>query len=703
MKLEFQEITIKNFLSFGNVPQTIKLNDKQYQVVIGQNKDKSDSDNDRNGVGKSSIAESIHYALFGQSIGNKTKLGTLVNNINKKNMVVSLKFKRDDVQYEITRGRLPNILKLIKNNVEVMSDESQGDSRETQKEIESILGMNEDVYNQIICLTCKVPTFLEQATANQKMIIEKILGIDLISKKIDSLKLLIKETKNDFNNESFRIGTLKSQNENLQNSINQSETNLALMRDKWKQDVNNQIQEIFNKINILKEIDFDAELHNIELYNDYLAQKENNDKNKKLKESIDNTINRSQLNIDRYQHRMMELQSIDFQSEKEKFAYNESLQPAMLQYAQEENHINELKKNKEQNLEYNFMRIGNEIKKKESELANIKEDVCPTCGQPMKVEEVNKIKASKQMEIDELRKEYHKIDLEILEVIHIIDSFQPKTFELKTTKYNSMYDLIRDENELKTLSDQIQNEMNIISQNQEMLKSINFVELGEMPKCKYINIETLMQDKALLSSLQEKLNELVESKTHNHFEQQEMMIDEMKKNIHIIDESRLYQLQDEMLSQDMLLKLLNNPSSFIRKAILDKSLLYLNERISKYLSLLGSTLMVKFNNDMTIDITSMGLEYGYVSSGEMGRISSALTLAFRDAWESLNNCHINSFFIDEVIDREGLDTSGVELLVDVLKSIKDKNIMIVTHNELLINQSPNIMKIIKENSFSRIE
>lgn len=113
--------------------------------------------------------------------------------------------------------------------------------------------------------------------------------------------------------------------------------------------------------------------------------------------------------------------------------------------------------------------------------------------------------------------------------------------------------------------------------------------------------------------------------------------------------------------------------------------------------------MVKFNNDMTIDITSMGLEYGYVSSGEMGRISSALTLAFRDAWESLNNCHINSFFIDEVIDREGLDTSGVELLVDVLKSIKDKNIMLVTHNELLINQSPNIMKIIKENSFSRIE
>ena len=52
MSLIFKEITIKNFLSFGNCPQTIILNDKNYQIITGHNKDKGDNEEDKNGVGK---------------------------------------------------------------------------------------------------------------------------------------------------------------------------------------------------------------------------------------------------------------------------------------------------------------------------------------------------------------------------------------------------------------------------------------------------------------------------------------------------------------------------------------------------------------------------------------------------------------------------------------------------------------------------
>ena len=88
MKLVFEEVTIRNFLSFGNVAQTIDLQDKKYQIIIGQNKDKSDSEDDRNGVGKSTIFEAIHYALFGKSIGNKILqcFNLFRNNINTKNL-----------------------------------------------------------------------------------------------------------------------------------------------------------------------------------------------------------------------------------------------------------------------------------------------------------------------------------------------------------------------------------------------------------------------------------------------------------------------------------------------------------------------------------------------------------------------------------------------------------------------------------------
>lgn len=702
MNLEFQEITIRNFLSFGNAPQTLPLNDKKYQVVIGYNRDKSDSASDRNGVGKSTVFEAIHYALFGRSIGNKVTLGNLINNINKKNMVVTLKFKKDDVSYEITRGRSPNVLTLMRNGENVLSDESQGDSRETQAEIERIIGMNEDIYNQIVCLSCKVPVFLDQTTSNQKAIIEKILGIDVISKKIESLKALIKETKNEFNNEQFRVNTIKSQNESLVFSINKQIQDMNDAKQKWLDNINYGIEVTKNGINNLEKIDIEKEMENFKLLENYLTQEGVNFQNQQLKSSLEKKIYDSNININTYQSKISLLSSYDFETEKANFAYNESLQPEMMKYWQEENHIKSLKTFKEQNLDYNFARVSNEIKQKESELENIKEDICPTCGQPMGIEEVNKLKEVKREEIKKLQEELHKIDMEILETNHIIQSFVLKTFEQKPTQHTSMVELLKDESELSMLKEKLSFEMSNKEANEKALNEIVIVDLGIRPQTHYNTLQEIMNHKGMLQSHYTTLKSYEDQLKTNPFEQQEKSIEEMKKNILDVDESNLKKLQDEMILQDTLLKLLNSPSSFVRKTILDKSLEFLNTRIMEYLESLGSLHVIKFNNDMTINITYMGIEYGYVSSGEMGRISTALTLAFRDVWETLNNCQINLLAIDEVIDRIGLDTSGVEMMVSELKSKDNKNIMLVTHNEVLINQAPELLTLIKEHNFTSI-
>lgn len=702
MNLEFQEITIRNFLSFGNAPQTLNLNDKKYQVVIGYNRDKSDSSSDRNGVGKSTIFEAIHYALFGRSIGNKVTLGNLINNINKKNMVVTLKFKKDDVSYEITRGRSPNILTLLRNGENVLSDESQGDSRETQSEIERIIGMNEDIYNQIVCLSCKVPVFLDQTTSNQKAIIEKILGIDIISKKIESLKALIKETKNEFNNEQFKVNTIKSQNEALILSINKQIEDMNIAKEKWLNNINYGIEVTKNGINNLEKIDIEKEMENFKLLEKYLTQEGVNHQNQQLKSSLEKKICDSNNNINTYQSRINFLSTYDFETEKANFAYNESLQPEITKYWQEEHHIQSLKTFKEQNLDYNFMRVSNEIKKKEDELNNIKEDICPTCGQPMGIDEVNKLKEIKKEEIKKLQEELHKIDMEILETNHTIQSFVPKTFEKKPTNYSSMVELLKDESELSMLKEKLALELSNKESNEKMWNEIVIVELGERPQTHYTTLQEIMNHKSMLQSHYTTLQSYEEQLKTNPFEQQEQSIENLKKNILEVDESNLKKLQDDMILQDTLLKLLNSPSSFVRKTILDKSLEFLNNRIMEYLESLGSLHIIKFNNDMTINISYMGVEYGYVSSGEMGRISTALTLAFRDVWETLNNCQINLLAIDEVIDRIGLDTSGVEMMVSELKSKDNKNIMLVTHNEVLINQAPELLTLIKEHNFTNI-
>ena len=117
---------------------------------------------------------------------------------------------------------------------------------------------------------------------------------------------------------------------------------------------------------------------------------------------------------------------------------------------------------------------------------------------------------------------------------------------------------------------------------------------------------------------------------------------------------------------------------------------------------LGSTDIVSFNSDMSMTITRLGLEYGYVSTGEEGRISFALMMAFRDVWESLNNCSINLLTFDEIIDRIGLDTAGVSCAVKAIKEKNDKNVFIVSHNDTLIAQTNDVIKLVKRHGFTNI-
>ena len=161
-------------------------NDKVAQKIVLSGK---------NGLGKTSIFNALHYCLYGKAIGNKVTLPNLVNNINKKNMFVSLTFRKDDTFYRIERGRSPNFVKFFKENDEI-TDETLGDSRDTQDVIEEVIGMGEELFNQTVLLTKNVPIFMDQTTSNQKLIIEKVLGVDIITKKIESLKERIKNILN---------------------------------------------------------------------------------------------------------------------------------------------------------------------------------------------------------------------------------------------------------------------------------------------------------------------------------------------------------------------------------------------------------------------------------------------------------------------------------------------------------------------------
>lgn len=702
MQLVFKKLSLRNFLSFGNNVQEIDLTSGNFRIITGKNLDKSESD-EKNGVGKSSIILSIFFTIYGRSIGGKINLPQLVNNINKKNLETVLIFEKDNIEYRIERGRNPTYLRFYKNGIEFV-DETQGDSRETQKEIERVIGMNENLFCQLVLITGFVPLFYNQPISTQKEIIEQILGVDIISEKINNLKNLIKDTKNDLNNELFKYNTIKKNNESIIQTINKQKENLEKLRNERKLKLETDMSKIVYQLSNLIKIDVDDELDKFKKLSEYNANVEHN---RQLENSLnDLTIKLNVLNdaCTKIEMDIQRLSKINFDEQKDILTYNENIKVEQEKYELERKHNLE-QKNYQIKLETEFKNLTNQQKKWMKELENLQESKCPTCNQVIDKDKADDLKKSLTMHIEKIDDDIHKINVEIMEVIDSISNFQEREFCKKECLYTSLKELIDDElnlsNSYKKLDD-------INQSKKELQKDIDdiksrIINVGEKPITYYHSLEDIMNHKATVEALKSSLLSLKEQEDIDAYKDQDLMIDEMKKNIQELDDSIIKECQKNIEHQELLLKLLSSPSSFIRKTILDKSLEFLNNRITHYLVQNGSSRMVQFNNDMTMTISSFGQEYGYISSGEMGRVELALLFAFIDVWETLNNCQINLLCMDEKLDKLGLDKVGVDLTIETLRSKKEKNILLVTHNDTLLNQCDECLVITKQGNFSTIQ
>jgi len=244
-------------MSVGNQTQAVDFNKEQLTLVLGENLDQGGDDTgSRNGTGKTTIINALSYALYGQALTN-IKRNNLINKTNSKGMLVTLHFEKNGTDYRIERGRSPNVLKFYINNQEQeMLDESQGDSRKTQEDINELLDMSHDMFKHIVALNTYTEPFLSMKQNDQRAIIEQLLGITILSEKAETLKEQIRNTRDAITEETLKIDAITSANKKIEETISNLESKQRAWNAKKQQDV----AKLQQGIDELEHLDIEAEL-----------------------------------------------------------------------------------------------------------------------------------------------------------------------------------------------------------------------------------------------------------------------------------------------------------------------------------------------------------------------------------------------------------------------------------------------------------
>jgi len=249
-RVNFKKIVAKNFLSIGEEPVEINLT-QGLHIITGNNKDKPER---RNAVGKSTVAESIYFAIFGETI-REIKKDLICNNITGGKAHVELDFEiettHETKQYKIIRTLSPTKVFLYENGV----DKTHDTINNTTSYICNLISASPAVFKNCVIMTVNaaIPFMAKNKTEKRKFI-EDVFGFEVFSNMISYVRNEYNEIKRDFEIKN----NLLSEVESSYNSYN-SQKDLILKNREEKKSLyltrkNNNIKEIDEVEQSIKEI-----------------------------------------------------------------------------------------------------------------------------------------------------------------------------------------------------------------------------------------------------------------------------------------------------------------------------------------------------------------------------------------------------------------------------------------------------------------
>ena len=220
------------------------------------------------------ILNAIVYALYNRALADDVTVDGLINNINKKNMEVTLDFTIGDMCYRIVRARK---MKSGPSGNYVMFYARQGDFEFTEKDdlskghsvyntdadIEAVVGMKFDMFTRIVVFSAMKEPFFNlplrshgtSKKANQTDFIEELFGLTELSDKAEQLKAQTKEVTKRLEQVQIEVQYQEKEHARYAEQLAAAQRRV----EQWDRSNAADIQEIESTLQEYNGFDFDAE------------------------------------------------------------------------------------------------------------------------------------------------------------------------------------------------------------------------------------------------------------------------------------------------------------------------------------------------------------------------------------------------------------------------------------------------------------
>lgn len=275
-----KSITLKNFLSYGEIPVKIQFDRHVTNLLTGLN-----------GQGKSSIIEGLTFVFYGKSFRD-IKKDLLINTTNGKNSLTECELiGNNGKEVLIRRGIKPNIFEIYENGVLVNQN---AESRDYQSYLEThIIGMNFITFTQTVIISkTRYTPFMKLKAGERRAFVESILNLSIFG---DMQKLQAARLKNLKEEESNLKTDIKILDNDFANKIDSLKRYKAMV-DKIKQESEDNIAEEISQLHSRIE-DENKEIEKLKRQLDNTDYSVNANNYKKLENSL--LSNQSKLDIHR--------------------------------------------------------------------------------------------------------------------------------------------------------------------------------------------------------------------------------------------------------------------------------------------------------------------------------------------------------------------------------------------------------------------